>query len=259
MTAISTLQNQSQYIVIEGIDGAGKTEQAHRLAAELRRRYPCRTVHVVREPGSTDFGEAIRATLAEHRRHADPIAKLLLYVAARRQLTTERLLPLLEHADNIVIADRFTPSSVAYQTTEIRRHPAYQNTPYCEIAALVARICELGVPDLPPPALNILMHYGPDEINRLVARKDDLQPDDREYLAAVSEEYLTQARRNPEAWDVIQCGQLTRDAVNATILHLVTRRLETTPAAAASAGLDSHRDRYYCPECQTVHRTNAHH
>lgn len=60
MTIIST----QLFIALEGIDGAGKTEQVRRLSAALADRDPDHNVQTLREPGSTATGEAVRQLLA---------------------------------------------------------------------------------------------------------------------------------------------------------------------------------------------------
>lgn len=102
----------SPFIVFEGIDGAGKTTQARALVARLRRQG--RRVQLVREPGSTGLGERVRRILLSRKTSLVPQAELLLFAAARAQLVGEVVRPLLD-AGVMVIADRFTPSTWAYQ------------------------------------------------------------------------------------------------------------------------------------------------
>lgn len=101
------------FVSLEGVDGAGKSTQAAALCAALRAGQ--RAVLSVREPGDTALGEHARGILLEH--HAiplDPWAETLLFVAARAQLLAEVVLPALERGD-IVVADRFVDSTLAYQ------------------------------------------------------------------------------------------------------------------------------------------------
>jgi dTMP kinase len=106
-------------LVLEGIDGCGKSTQASLLAAALARRgLPIGPVTVpgavVREPGGTRLGEGVRELLL-HRDHAvHPWAEALLYAAARAQLADEVLRPALG-AGRVVVLDRYVDSSLAYQ------------------------------------------------------------------------------------------------------------------------------------------------
>lgn len=69
---------------------------------------------VFREPGGTILSERVRAVLLDHTLSVDPMAELLLFSAARCQLSAERIRPLLK-AGRVVICDRFYDSTVAYQ------------------------------------------------------------------------------------------------------------------------------------------------
>jgi dTMP kinase len=97
------------FISLEGIDGSGKSTQAGLLAAALGPE----TLQI-REPGGTEAAERIRALLADGAIELDPMAELLLFLAARADLTARVIGPALESGRDVV-ADRFADSSVAYQ------------------------------------------------------------------------------------------------------------------------------------------------
>ena len=100
------------FIAFEGIDGSGKTTQAKRLRAHLRKLdYG---VVLVEEPGGTPVGEAIRSILKDAKHEMDALTELLLYEASRSQLVRQIIKPALAK-DKIVIADRYALSSLAYQ------------------------------------------------------------------------------------------------------------------------------------------------
>lgn len=101
------------FITFEGIDCSGKSTQARLLADKLRQTK--RDVIELREPGNTRLSEHIREILLN--KDYDEInnrTELLLFAASRAQLVGEVILPAL-HNDKIVICDRFSDSSVAYQ------------------------------------------------------------------------------------------------------------------------------------------------
>lgn len=101
-------------ISFEGSEGAGKSTQIKLLAEHLRAHG--KTVLLTREPGGTDFGEAVRNIL-KHAPYGDRLAdesELLLFVAARAQLVREVIRPALSRGE-IVLCDRFTDSTLAYQ------------------------------------------------------------------------------------------------------------------------------------------------
>lgn len=97
------------FVSLEGVDGSGKSTQAGLLAGALGHE----TVQV-REPGGTEAAERIRELLADPTTELDPLAELLLFCAARADVTARVIQPALE-AGRDVVADRFADSSVAYQ------------------------------------------------------------------------------------------------------------------------------------------------
>jgi dTMP kinase len=101
------------FITLEGIDFCGKTTQAKKLDSYLRRKgYD---VLLVREPGGNRVAEKIRKVLLS-RKNSDmtPLTELLLYEAARSQLTEKVILPALKQRKTVV-CDRYADSSLAYQ------------------------------------------------------------------------------------------------------------------------------------------------
>jgi dTMP kinase len=97
------------FISLEGVDGSGKSTQAKLLAEALGPD----TV-AIREPGGTDAAERIRDLLADPAVPLEPLAELMLFCAARADLTERVIRPALE-AGRTVVSDRFSDSSVAYQ------------------------------------------------------------------------------------------------------------------------------------------------
>lgn len=98
------------FITLEGIDGAGKSTHLEWLADWLRRRG--RTVRLTREPGGTPLGEQLRTLLLHEPMVADTEA--LLMFAARSEHLAQVIRPALA-AGEVVISDRFTDASFAYQ------------------------------------------------------------------------------------------------------------------------------------------------
>ena len=97
------------FISLEGVDGSGKSTQARLLVEALGEG----TV-AIREPGGTEAAERIRALLADPGVDLEPLAELMLFLAARAEVTERVIRPALE-AGRHVVADRFSDSSVAYQ------------------------------------------------------------------------------------------------------------------------------------------------
>lgn len=99
-------------ISFEGIDGCGKSTQIDLLKNYLE--INDLTYSVFREPGGSEVSEKIRELLLHDSQEMDSITELLLFSAARSQLIKEKVMPLLER-DEIVILDRFYDSTTAYQ------------------------------------------------------------------------------------------------------------------------------------------------
>jgi dTMP kinase len=101
-----------RFIVLEGGEGVGKSTQVVELTRRLR-AHGCR-VHETREPGGTQLGTAIRGVLLHSDDPLDVHAELLLLLADRAQHVAEVIRPRVA-AGEIVVCDRFVPSTLAYQ------------------------------------------------------------------------------------------------------------------------------------------------
>jgi dTMP kinase len=101
------------FITFEGVEGCGKTTQIRNLSERLVNS-GFRTV-LTREPGGCPIADKIRSILLDAGNQGMvPLSELLLYAAARAQHVAEVILPALA-SDAIVLCDRFTDATVAYQ------------------------------------------------------------------------------------------------------------------------------------------------
>ena len=110
---------RGKFIVIEGIDGSGKTTQINELSKWLVGTdfIPSKNQLIItREPGGTNLGKSIRSLLLDTAKEKSPdsITELLLYAADRSQHVNEIIRPSLDKGD-WVISDRFCGSTLAYQ------------------------------------------------------------------------------------------------------------------------------------------------
>ncbi len=221
---------RGHFITFEGLDGSGKTTQLRRLATALEAEG--HTVITLRQPGGTALGDRIRSVLLDSRSEAalgpiSPIAELTLMFADRAQSIAEIILPALA-AGHIVLCDRYTDSSEAYQGGG--RQLGSQR-----ILDLHAAVCDNLQPDLTllllPPIESTLHRArrrnsrsiktcGTDE-NRFERESDDFY---RRIYAA----YQNIAAREPQRVVTIDKDD-TIEAIHQIILQTVTERI-TTPA-----------------------------
>ena len=110
---------KGRFIVLEGIDGCGKSTQIKNLQNWLPRSGLMpkgAKLHLTREPGGTALGKTIRNLLLNPPQKNEPtsITELLLYAADRSQHISQLIAPALDNGD-WVLSDRFTGSTLAYQ------------------------------------------------------------------------------------------------------------------------------------------------
>ncbi|HEX6564431.1 MAG TPA: dTMP kinase [Chthoniobacterales bacterium] len=198
------------FVSFEGGEACGKSTQVARLIRKLESLG--HQVLSIREPGSTQAGEAIRNLLL----HSDqglsltPAAELLLFGASRAQLVEELLRPGL-NAGKIVVADRFTDSTTVYQGLARGLDLRF-------IRELEEFVCA-GL----RPAITFLLDLDLETIqNRRLRRVRPVNGSDRieelplEFHRKVREGYLQLARKFPERIKVIDAAR-SLDEVEAAI------------------------------------------
>lgn len=107
---------KGKLIVIEGVEGAGKSSQINTIKDSLvSLGISPGDIVLTREPGGTPFAEEIRElALKNHEESVDPMTELYLMFASRQQHVTQKIIPLLEKG-KFVICDRFLLSTYGYQ------------------------------------------------------------------------------------------------------------------------------------------------
>ena len=175
---------RSRFIVFEGPAGSGKTTQFRRFV------HACQVSGVplceVREPGGTGVGEKIREILLDHA-HKDMTltCEMMLYMASRAQLLQQRIIPAKERGE-LVAADRFLPSTLAYQGAA----GGIPVPDILDVARVALRGCE---PDL-------VVIFDVDEetaARRLSPLLDRMEAKGRDFHRRVREGYLQQIAANP--------------------------------------------------------------
>ena len=171
---------KGKFIVIEGIDGSGKTTQINQLSKWLidTEIVPENNKLVItREPGGTKLGKSIRSLLLDNSREKSPdsITELLLYAADRAQHVNEIIRPSLNKGD-WVISDRFCGSTLAYQ--------GYGRKLDIKLIKDLETISTQGL----SPDITFLLDISVEEsIKRRINRKDDrMEREGIEFLTNVS-------------------------------------------------------------------------
>lgn len=102
------------FVALEGGEGAGKSSVINLLSDKIEQRLPNQEIVLTREPGNSSIGVDIRNILLHNDEKVHPVTEALLFAAERAQHVHEVIAPALARGA-LVICDRFTYSSVAYQ------------------------------------------------------------------------------------------------------------------------------------------------
>ena len=186
----STPSPAARFIVLEGIDGAGKSSQVEPLVAWLRGGG--RAVTTCRDPGATAAGDAIRSILLDrHDLQLAPTAEMLLYMAARAQLVSEVIRPSLARGE-WVVSDRYLLANVVYQGHAGGLDP--------DTIRQVGAVATGGL----EPDLVLLLDVDLDTAARRLARPlDKLENRGDEYRGRLRAGYLAESARRPDRIAVV--------------------------------------------------------
>jgi len=202
------------FITFEGSEGSGKSTQADRLAARLKR---CGVSYVLtREPGGTPIGESIRELLqfAPHTSNMAPETELLLFVASRSQLVREVVKPALERG-MCVIADRFSDSTTVYQGAARKLD-----------RKMIQRSNEFAVGDCIPDitfVLDVDAATAESRMQREPRKPDRMEQQPEEFYERVREGYRELAAHEPERIVLINGGG-DPDEIESEIWQMVSSR-----------------------------------
>ena len=204
------------FLSFEGGEAVGKSVQAARLAESLEAAG--RAVVLTREPGGTPFAERIRDVLL-HAREVDlsPEAQALLFSAARAQHTRDVIRPALV-AGEVVVADRYFDSTLAYQGFGLG----------ADLDGLRA-MTRFAVGSLVPQRTFLIDVPVQVSLSRLAARAgparwDRFHGDDRAFYERVRDGYLRLAAAEPGRFVIVD-GDRGEDVVAADIRRQVDQLL----------------------------------
>ena len=196
------------FVVLEGIDGCGKTSQAKLLVSALEERG--RQVLHLHEPGGTVLGEKLRSLILTPDANVEisSRAEALLYSAARAQLVREVLEPALAEGKSIV-CERYYYSTLAYQGYGLGEDtgPLHSLSAYATAMLKPDRVVLLDVdPNL--------------ALNRVGKNLDRIESRGPEYMHRVREGYHLLSRREPERFRIVDATQSIED-VHAQIMSAI--------------------------------------
>ena len=176
------------FIAFEGGDGAGKSTQVRLLAQALR---ACgRDVVVTRQPGGTELGAAIR-DLVLHGDHVSPRAEALLFAADKAHHVDQLVRPALDRGE-VVITDRYTDSSVAYQGAGR------------DLGAAEVHDLQMWAVDALVPALTVVVDVTAAEGRRRRGDTHDrLESEEDPFHDAIRQHFLSMAAGHPERYLVV--------------------------------------------------------
>ncbi|MDH0336937.1 dTMP kinase [Metapseudomonas otitidis] len=188
------------FITLEGPEGAGKSTNRDFIASRLRERGV--EVLLTREPGGTPLAERIRELLLAPSDESMAVdTELLLMFAARAQHLDRVIRPALE-AGQVVLCDRFTDATYAYQG-------GGRDVSMARIAELERFVQGSLRPDL-TLVFDLPVEVG---LQRAAARGrlDRFEQEDRSFFDAVRQTYLERAAQAPERYRVIDAAKPLAD------------------------------------------------
>ena len=200
------------FVVFEGVDGSGKTTQSEALRRRLDNA-GYRT-KLVREPGGTPTGEHIREWLATGDQ-ITPIAELFLFSAARAALVESVVRPSIESGE-VVICDRYTYSTVAYQGYGRGLD-----------LGLIRYLSEAATENLLPD-LVVLLDIPPERGFERIGNAclDRIENETAEFHQAVRRGFIEQAASDPDRWVVLD-GNESALSLEAAVWDCVSKILPT--------------------------------
>jgi dTMP kinase len=197
------------FISLEGIEGTGKSTQARLLSEHLSKK-GYETV-LTEEPGGTTISLAIRKVLLSTRHDKmDYMTELLLYNAARIQHLKEKIIPAIE-GGKIVITDRFTDSTVAYQ--------GYGRGINLGLIDSLDKVATGGI----RPDLTILLDLDVETglmRNKRINKRDRLELEDIEFHQKVRDGYLEIAALDSERVKLVNASKGI-DAIHREIIKII--------------------------------------
>ena len=206
--------NRGVFITFEGGEGAGKSTLIRRIYSDLE----ARGIPVVKtyEPGGTSLGHNLRQLLLEKEDiHIAKRAELFLFLADRAQHVEEVLLPSLRQ-NKVVLCDRFTDSTLAYQGIARTNDPE-----------TIRNLCRFATEDLLPDLtflLDIDPQIGLKRTKKVIKAFDRMEQEKLSFHIKVKEAFLQLAQEDQDRFYTIDATN-PPDVVFNLAIHQVNTKL----------------------------------
>ncbi len=203
--------NMKNFIVFEGIDGSGKGTQLKMLEEYLKRTN--QPAVFTREPGGGKISEEIRGVIKDKENVSmTDICELLLFEAARNQHLHDTI---LNNPNKLVICDRFTDSSLAYQ--------GYGRGIDIDVVSKLNSIATEGISPVCTVFLDVPASIGENRNSRLIDKLDRIEMAGNTFMEKVYIGYKNIIKDNPSRFLVVD-GTQNPDKVFEQILSGLKQR-----------------------------------
>ncbi len=198
------------FVTIEGGEGSGKSTLIDRLYTYLIQEENLSVVKTF-EPGGTPFGKLVREILLEkHDVQMSGKSELLLFLSDRAHHVETLIKPALEKG-MVVLCDRFTDSSLAYQGGARQ---------IAKIDPKMEEVCLFATGGLVPD-ITFYLDIEPQEgLARIKRGKDRLEKEHLSFHERVRENYLLLAQKHPERIVVLDATKSTDEVYQAALKKL---------------------------------------
>ncbi len=200
------------FITIEGPDKAGKTTQIKMLKEYSEKN--SKNWLFTRNPGGTELGNRLRAIVLDNKEVISDMAELMIYIADRAHHVDQFIKPNLE-AGRVVICDRFTDSTVAYQ--------GYGRNMDLKLIEQMNAAVSAGI----KPSLSILLTVS-DKVAMERTKneeKDRLEQESKLFFVRVRNGYNSIAKAEPDRFKVISTDFMTPDEVHKEVIDYIEAHL----------------------------------
>jgi dTMP kinase len=199
------------FITFEGTEGAGKSTLIRAFSKQLRQKKI--KVCLTREPGGPSLSEKIRHLILKEK--MAPWTELFLYEAARYEHVSRTIRPALERGA-VVLCDRFTDSSLAYQ--------GYARGIDWKDVALVNQLAIQGT----EPDFTVFLDIDPAEGLKKAQVQTRFEKEGIAFQKKVRKGYLKARAENPSRWITLKTQSGTPEELSKKLIHILSQEISKT-------------------------------